>query len=178
MRIISEKIPADYLHTLPEGIKFINRHGKEFFVIEELYCPKGHSIMSETVNIHGEPSIQISVEIGGKKGTFYIDALWGSHKKLFDFFLEKIDEGSIVKAFCPTCGVSLLLDDECSHPDCGTKEHIVFILPGGKNKIFECARLGCPGHRIDVRDLPDQFSRAISEINYFGAQSDEVFRGI
>lgn len=178
MHIINDKIPADYLQTLPDGIKFINKHGKEFFVIEELYCPKGHSIMSETVNIHGEPSIQVAVEIEAQKGTFYIDAFWGSHKKLFDFIPKNTHDLSIVKAFCPVCGESLIVQDSCDQPDCRTKEHIMFLLPGGKNKIFECARLGCPGHSIDIRDLPAQFSRAVSEINYFGVQADEIFRGI
>ena len=178
MRILNEKIPVTYLQMLPEGIKFINRHGKEFFVIEELFCPRGHSIMSQTVQIHGEPSIQIEVEMNSKRGTFYIDAFWGSHKKLFDFIPQKTDERTLIMAFCPTCGESLIEEDTCLQPGCNTKEHIVLLLPGGKNKIFECARLGCPGHKIDITDLPAQFSQAVSEINYFGVQSEEVFKGI
>jgi len=178
LRIFNDKISADYLHVLPAGIKFINKQGKEFFVIEELFCPNGHSIMSDTVHIHGEPSIQVSVEMKGQKGTFYIDAFWGSHKKLLDFIPEHTDTNTIVYPFCPVCGVSLLMKAMCSEPGCGTDEHMAFILPGGKNRIYECARLGCPGHRIDIYDLPDQFSRALSEINYFGVQSDEIFKGI
>ncbi len=61
MELVHTKIPREFLDRLPEGMKFIHRHGKEFLVVEEIFCPKGHSLMSDSVRIHGEPSIRIAV---------------------------------------------------------------------------------------------------------------------
>jgi hypothetical protein len=178
MELIHNEIPLEFLHALPEGIKYVVRHGKDFLVVEEVTCPNGHSLMSENVRIHGEPSLKIGVEIGNEKGHFFIDAFWGSHKKLFDFIPPLGPAPVIVKSFCPTCGTSLIVEDLCSIPDCKTKEHILLLLPGKKNRILVCARLGCPGHRLEVQELPHEVTEKISGINFFGTGIDDYFGGI
>ncbi|MEW5815932.1 MAG: hypothetical protein AB1798_11140 [Spirochaetota bacterium] len=184
MRLIHNQIPLEFLNTLPEGIKFINKHGKEFLVVEELYCPNGHNLMVETVKLHGEPSVKIDVKLknpGGQyyqEGSFFIDAFWGSHDKLYNFIPIIKEEPVIADAFCPSCGACLMADDKCSVENCSTIPHIVFLLPGGKNKIFVCGRLGCPGHRIDIIDMPHIISETVSDINFFGEGADDIFRGI
>ncbi|RKX75840.1 MAG: hypothetical protein DRP87_13595 [Spirochaetes bacterium] len=178
MELIHNIIPLEFLNTLPEGIKFINKHGKEFLVIEELYCPKGHGLMVESVKIHGEPSIKIDVKIGDQQGAFFIDAFWGSHTKLYSFIPKISKEPVIVEAFCPTCGESMMVDDQCQLKGCESNRAILFFLPGKKNKIYVCAKLGCPGHRIEISRLPHYISEAVSDINFFGAQAEDIFRGI
>ena len=38
MQLKHTEIPLRFLQQLPEGIKYIHRHGKEFLVVEQLYC--------------------------------------------------------------------------------------------------------------------------------------------
>lgn len=178
MELIHNEIPVEFLSTLPEGIKFIAHHGKDFLVVEKVFCPKGHPLTVETVRIHGEPSIKIGVRIGKQEGNFFIDSFWGSHKKLYDFIPKLGKAPVVVEAFCPTCGASLMVDEECRIEGCGTGKHILLTLPEKKNKIFVCGKLGCPGHRLDIKALPEQIVEKISEINYFGTHIDDFFGGI
>ncbi len=178
MELIYHKVPLEFLRTLPEGIKYINRHGKDFLVVEEVKCPKGHSLMVDTVRIHGEPTIRIDVLIGKEKGSFFIDSFWGSHDKLYTFIPSEKGEQTMVEAFCPVCGVSLMVQDTCSMPGCTSKKAILMTLPGGKNRIYECGRLGCPGHKIAITDIASEIAENVSNINYFGMQSEEIFKGI
>lgn len=57
-------------------------------------------------------------------------------------------------------------------------EDFLETLPGTDNRILVCARLGCPGHKVYIHDVPARTNKAISEINYFGAQIDDIFKGI
>ena len=34
-------------------------HDKGFRVVEQLYCPKKHSLIADSVHIHGEPSVML-----------------------------------------------------------------------------------------------------------------------
>ena len=88
-------------------------------------------------------------------------------------------------AACPSCGRSLIVTRECPEGCCD--QCIVLALPG-ENKIFVCARLGCPGHHLHITEMPESiiaqvddinFSREIiRDANYFSAQVDDIFRGI
>ena len=178
MELVHHEIPLEFVHTIPEGIKFIARHGKDFLVVEKVLCPNGHALTVDSVKIHGEPSIRIAVKIGKDKGHIYIDSFWGSHKKLYDF-LPNLGAGPVlVEAFCPDCGTSLMVKETCHAEGCGTKEHILLTLPGKKNRIFVCARLGCPGHRLDIKAVPHRLADKVSDIHYFGSQIDDFFGGI
>lgn len=178
MELKTPKIPEEFIETLPEGMKFVHKHGKEFLVIEDVRCPNGHSLIAESVHIHGEPSININVSIENQKGNFYIDAFWGSHAKLYSFLpvLKNVDP--VIQAFCPVCGVSLLTESGCEQENCDAKEHIFFNLPEAGNRILVCAKLGCPGHKIEIQNIPEDVNEVVSEINYFGAQMDDIFKGI
>ncbi|MDR1933970.1 MAG: hypothetical protein LBQ57_14250 [Spirochaetales bacterium] len=177
MELVYNEIPREFLEVLPDGIKYIARHGKDFLVVESLCCPQGHSLMVDSVRIHGEPAVKIGVTIEGQKGSFFIDAFWGSHKKLCDFF-PSAQGGALVDAFCPVCGTSLMVGDACSESGCGAAKHIQLLLPGEKNRILVCGRLGCPGHRLETQKASGQIIKKISDINFFGSQIDDFFGGI
>lgn len=175
---VHTKIPLEFVGNLPEGIKYFARHGKDFLVVQKVLCPKGHSLMVDSVRINGEPTIQIGVEIQSQRGNFFIDSFWGSHEKLYDF-IPKVNADPVrVSAFCPICSTSLMVVDRCRISGCGTREHILLTLPGEKNRIYVCARLGCPGHRLDVHAAPLDVVERVSEINYFGSAEDDFFGGI
>lgn len=178
MELRHTKIPGQFLERLPEGLKYLHRHGKEYLVVEELVCPNGHSLMSSSVHIHDEPSIRFRVRNGGQEGLIFLDAFWGSHDKLYSFLPVSAGSRPVLDTFCPECGASLNVDEPCLHPGCGCTTCIVFRLPGGSNRIFVCARLGCPWHRLEVSELPKALARSVSEINYFGHGDDEAFQGI
>jgi hypothetical protein len=111
----------------------------------------------------------------------FVDAFWGGHEKLYGF----IPEPGIVAAACPSCGCSLIAKRECPEGCCD--QCIVLSLPGG-NKIFVCARLGCPGHHLHIAEMPESVIAQVDDINfskqdvrdanYFSAPSDDIFRGI
>jgi hypothetical protein len=175
MELVHSEIPREFLDVLPDGIKYIVRHGKDFLVVENICCPNGHSLMVEKVRIHGEPAVAIGVKIGEQKGNFFVDAFWGSHKKLCDFFPEA---GAVVEAFCPVCGVSLMVEEGCGEKGCGAGKHIQLLLPGAKNRVLVCGRLGCPGHRLEIQAVSGQVVKKLSDINFFGTQIDDFFGGI
>ena len=178
MQLIHRKIPREFLEMLPEGMKFIHRHGKEYLVVEELLCPKGHSLISPSVRIHDEPSIRISVSRPNGTGLIFIDAFWGSHAKLFSFMPAPGENLAVLKASCPECGVSLTRPRRCSRPECDSETSIAFNLPGENDVIYVCAKLGCPDHVLIAGGVPHRLNRAVSEINYFGYGEDEQFKGI
>ena len=178
MKLIYKPIHDNFRKALPKGIKFVVRHQKDFLVAEQISCPRGHSLMAEVVRIHGEPSISIRVQVGKSEGQVFIDAFWGGHAKLYDFMPDIVSSGPIVKAFCPVCGVSLIVEDRCAQMGCKCSRAIVLALPGMVNKIYVCARLGCPGHRIEISDLPDKVLDQVSKINYLGAQDNDIFMEI
>ncbi|MDR2588402.1 MAG: hypothetical protein LBC67_03145 [Spirochaetales bacterium] len=176
MQLVHNEIPREFLNVLPEGIKFIALHGRNFLVVESVFCPQGHSLRVDTVKIHGEPAVHIGVRIGAQEGGIFIDSFWGSHNKLYDFIPGESE--AVVEAFCPVCGASLMVNDVCKAEGCGGEAHIQMLLPGGKNRVLVCGRLGCPGHRLALQAAPGSLVEEVSAINYFGTHIDDFFGGI
>lgn len=178
MKLLHRTIPAEFLAGLPEGMKYIHRHGNGYLVVERLFCPDGHSLISESVRIHGEPSIEIAVQRPESTGHIYVDAFWGSHAKLYDFMPDDPSEMESAVAVCPTCGVSLLRPGRCGAEGCSSENRIVFHLPNEGDVITACARFGCPDHAIVAGGLPSEVRQQLGEINFFGYGEDEQFHGI
>ena len=86
---------------------------------------------------------------------------------------------------CPSCGRSLIVQRECPE-GCGD-DCIVLTLPGD-NKIFVCARLGCPAHHLHIAEMPESIiaqvddinlsHEGVRDVNYFSPPDDDTFRGI
>jgi len=85
--------------------------------------------------------------------------------------------GSKVDA-CRDLRVDLIVDDPCSQAGCKSNRAIMFTLEGKVNKIYVCAKLGCPGHRMEIVNLLPRVLEQVSDINYFGAQADDIFMEI
>jgi hypothetical protein len=144
-----------------------------------VFCPRGHNLIVDSVRIHDEPSVKLKVVVGRETGFVFVDAFWGSHAKLFSFIPGTAGkEPAFAVAYCPYCDVSLNESHLCAEKGCRSEHSILLALPGGKNTIHVCARLGCPGHLLDVVELPQQVVKAVSGINYFGAGADEVLGNI
>lgn len=173
MKLQHNEIPVEFLRSIPEGMKLVNRHGHEFLVVEAVSSPKGTSLITDAVRIHGEPSIRFKAKIGNATGLIFVDAFWGSHAKLFGFLPELGDEDQYVEASVPETNESLMIDRTCDVDGCTCTQGIEFRLPGGNDRIQVCARLGCPGHKIILSDLGEPVAESVSGINFFGAGSLE-----
>jgi hypothetical protein len=174
MKLVHREIPQHFIQALPRGLKFVRRDGKRFMVAENLRCPRGHSLMVRSVRIHGEPSIHLRVRVGRSAGDIFVDAFWGGHAKLYNFVPDLSGENPLTRAFCPTCGTGLVVENACHFRHCRSRHAILLALPGGKNRIYVCARLGCPGHRIELARLPHEVSAELSEVNYIGHQAETI----
>lgn len=171
MELVHNQIPVEFLQALPEGMKVVKRHGHEFLVVESVTSRGGRPLVTESVRIHGEPSIRLGLRVGDRKGLIFVDGFWGSHAKLWGFLPDTGHEDQVVEAYVPETGESLMIDRTCDVEGCSCRRGIELVLPGGENAIHVCARLGCPGHEIVLADLGKPVADSISGINFFGAGS-------
>ncbi len=179
MELKHTAIPSEFITHLPEGMKLVNRHGKQFLVVEQALGPNGESLMSDAVRIHGEPSVQLELQIDDSRGMVFVDAYWGSHAKLYSFPIPAQEEQILVEAFVPHTNTSLMGSYHCDIEGCHSSRGIVLRLPGGRNSTTVCARLGCPGHSMDIASIPEPVVQSVSRLNYFGTGSvdDDWFDG-
>jgi ribosomal protein L37E len=169
MKLKHNSIPKQFLSNLPRGVKYVMRNGEDFLVVEQVFCPNGHSLIVDNVRLHGEPSICLNLRVGKTEGLVYIDSFWGSHDKLYNFVpnLKGVSEEKN-DFMCPQCGCSLIVTMKKACTSCGSSRVIVMNLPGAKNKIMACAKPGCPWHKIVVEDISQKYTEIVDEINYFG----------
>ena len=169
MILTHRTIPPEFLSNIPRGMKYVVRNGKDFLVVEQVFCPNGHSLMVDNVRLHAEPSISLTLRVGSTMGMIYLDSFWGSHDKLYNFVPDlaatAAEENDVM---CPVCGCSLLPSHDRSCGTCGSSKVFVMYLPGAENRIMACAKLGCPWHKIVAEDISDQFTALVDDINYFG----------
>lgn len=178
MELSHKEIPVQFLNTLPEGIKLVKREGYPFLVLERIHDHQGKSLISNMVQIHGEPSIKLWVHIGPTKGFLFLDAFWGSLAKLYSFIPDLSSKETFVEAFSPDSGASLMSDYHCNQEGCTSERSILLYLPGTNNKVYLCAKHGCPGHYLDINEMPEILTDSVSRINFFGAGEGEFFHGI
>jgi len=175
MKLDKIDIPEVFKENIPPGFKIVWKDDHDYLVVESIFCRNGHNLLVESVKIHGEPSIKISVTIDQREGIMFIDSFWGSHTKLFSFFPGTIHDHATVIARCPHCSASMMERYDCDEDDCGSDTGIVFYLPGENNLVHVCAKLNCPSHRLEVVDLPNDLVKTISHINFFGEGTDDLF---
>ncbi|HBM14808.1 MAG TPA: hypothetical protein DD381_00430 [Lentisphaeria bacterium] len=179
MDIVKKEIPKQFLDSIPNGIKLIKKGMDTFLVVENLFCPNGHRLMSETIQIHGMPAIKFKISDGFSNGFLFLDAFWGSHAKLYSFIPKHSESLESFDVCCPVCSTSLIVKDRCHEDGCDCTKAVQMNLPG-KNRIIACARLGCPGHRIEIKEMPQGISETLSEINFYVESFDDTsdFRGV
>jgi hypothetical protein len=169
MKLTHSTIPQEFLKNIPRGMKYVIRNGKDFLVVEQVFCPNGHSLMVDNVRMHGEPSINLAVRVGAGGGMVYLDSFWGSHDKLYSFIPNPKQAASAKSdVMCPGCGCSLIVKQKKACSTCGSAKIFVMHLPGAQNKILVCAKFGCPWHKIVVEDVSDKATAVVDDINYFG----------
>lgn len=179
MKLTARKIPDEFIRAIPRGFRLVQRQGHNFLLIESLFCPNGHNLVVDSVRIHSEASVKLKIVVNGETGYVFVDAFWGSHSKLFSFMPKVAEkEPAYADAYCPYCDVPMIEKHPCAQKGCGSETSIILLLPGGRNKIHVCNRLGCPGHVLDIKDMSAVVVRSVSVINYFGSGSNDPFAGI
>jgi hypothetical protein len=178
MKLPAQKIPEKFIRAMPRGLRLVTKDGRDFLLVEAAFCPKGHNLVVDSVRIHDEASIKLKLAIHDDSGFVYVDSFWGSHAKLFSFIPVLSGAAEVfVRADCPYCDAGMTEKYTCGQKGCGSDRSIRLGLPGGKNAIHVCARLGCPGHVLDIVDMPRSVVQSVSVINYFGAGGDDPFGG-
>jgi hypothetical protein len=175
MKLPKIDIPDAFKKNTPPGFKLVKKGARNFLVVQSIFCRNGHNLLDDSVHIHGEPALKLTVSIGEKKGIMFIDSFWGSHAKLFSLFPGFIEDHALVEAQCPQCGVSMMAPHACDIVGCGCGTGILFRLPGEDNRVSVCAKLGCPGHKLTITSIPNELVEAISQINFFGEGADDLF---
>lgn len=177
MKLTAKRIPDEFVRTIPRGFRILKKQDHDFLLVDSLFCPHGHNLIVDSVRIHDEASIKLKVVINNEPGLLFVDAFWGSHSKLFSFIPKISGKDTIfVEAYCPYCDAPLTERHACTQKGCGSDSCVLLMLPGGMNKIHVCAKLGCPGHVLEIVDMPQKLVRSVSVINYFGAGSNDPFR--
>jgi hypothetical protein len=178
MKLVAQKIPDEFIRAIPGGFRLVRKQDNDFLLIESLFCPNGHNLIVDSVRIHDEASIKLKVVINGEPGIMFVDAFWGSHSKLFSFNPQGAGpEPACVTAHCPYCDIPMMESHCCTQEGCKSQRSILLMLPGSKNRIHVCARLGCPGHDLEINDLPYDLIHSVNIINYFGASTEDPFGG-
>jgi hypothetical protein len=179
MKLTAHAIPERFAKAIPRGFRLVRKQGHTFLLVESVFCPNGHNLVVDSVRIHDESSIKLKVAVNDEPGFVFVDAFWGSHAKLFSFIPRTTAKAPVyVDAFCPYCDAPLGERAACPQKGCRSVRSVRLTLPGGKNTIHVCARLGCPGHVLDIAEMPDAVVRSVSVINFFGESGDDVFGGV
>jgi len=179
MKLTAPRIPDEFIRAIPRGFRLVKKQGHDFLLVESLFCPNGHNLIVDSVRIHDEASIKLKVVINDESGFVYVDAFWGSHAKLFSFIPKTSGKEPVfAEPYCPYCDALMIEHYACTQKGCGSEKSVLLMLPGGKNKIHVCAKLGCPGHVLDLKDMPRELVRSVSVINYFGAGVNDLFGGV
>lgn len=119
--------------------------------VEHAACRNGCSLMDPSVPINGYPSIKVLIQYGGIKGMIHLDPVYGSFHNILDV---DIPEGVVVEMFCPTCNVSMKVNDGRVCDWCFSPLFCLYLPKGG---VLEgCLKSGCHQHKLKLVDVDEQ----------------------
>jgi hypothetical protein len=114
-------------------------------IVRELFCPAGHSLISERAIFNGHPGILLGVGLNESKGLVAISPICGDKTRIsLDIDLP---DDRIVNLFCPTCGINLPRYATCG---CGADLTALFLTCNASfaDCIGVCNRIGCINARF------------------------------
>ncbi|MCR4438556.1 MAG: hypothetical protein QHJ34_05550 [bacterium] len=124
--------------------------------ISHAACSNGCSLMDETVQIGGHPSIKAKICHAGQEGVINLDPVYGSFEHRCTI---EVPAGAVVEFFCPRCGVSLKGQDTCNV--CSSPTFVLHLPRGGV--IEGCLRKGCFEHSLKIVDAEQLLKRLFDE---------------
>ena len=113
---------------------------EDLIVVEECYCPNGHSLINPEIEFSGHPGILIKVKKGDQVGAIALSPVCGDKSK--SSIEIELSDGEILDLLCPECNVPLPVYAPC---DCGGDMITLFADKQGNfcNCIGVCNRVGC-----------------------------------
>ena len=110
------------------------------FVIEECYCPNGHSLISDNVMFNNFKGILVKVSKFLESGTLGLSPIFGCKNKMTNGI--NLKENELYDLKCPKCNVHLPIFNNCH---CGGNIVSLFMNKTGEFKSFVgiCNRIGC-----------------------------------
>ncbi|MBN1828002.1 MAG: hypothetical protein JW884_02505 [Deltaproteobacteria bacterium] len=114
-------------------------------VVERLFCPEGHSLMSRRVLFNGRPGIVLAVKEGKNTGLIALSPVYGEKCRVtLDLNLT---EGSVAELSCPQCATELPRFGPC---ECGGDLITLFLTEEKSDAdcAVICNRIGCPKSKL------------------------------
>ncbi len=118
-----------------------------------LKCPHcDASLMDQSHQINGKPSVKINIETDRERGVLWLCSVYScmSHENNIE-----LNEGELVRFFCPECNKSLMREIPCKI--CNAPMVGFNIKAGGKVNI--CSRKGCENHYVVFENLDAEISK-------------------
>jgi hypothetical protein len=129
-------------------------------VIEECYCPNGHSILTDVRLFQGHPALTLKLRSKTQEGLLAISPVIGDRDREFIDFVQI--PGEVIDICCPECAEPFPIYNECP---CGAHLVALFTSPSAHfaKCVGICQRIGClHSELLTERDL-----RLYSRQDYF-----------
>lgn len=120
-------------------------------VVEQCFCPKGHSIISGLATFGGHQGLTLRLRSAEQDGLLALSPIIGDRER--SFFEFSGEAGEVVEICCPVCAEPFPVYNECS---CGA--HLVALFTSPQTSFAQCIgicqRLGClHSELLTERDL-------------------------
>ena len=129
-------------------------------IVEQCYCPNGHSILSPEHQYSGYPGLLLKLKTDEHQGLLSISPIIGDHARDFYDFVQT--RGEVVEICCPVCDKLFPIYNACN-----CKAHLIALFTSPKidyaDCIGICQRIGCLySEIISGRDL-----HLLNRVDYF-----------
>ncbi|HPC36637.1 MAG TPA: hypothetical protein P5268_06420 [Candidatus Marinimicrobia bacterium] len=127
-------------------------------IINQLFCPNRHNLITQRVTFNGYPGILIKVRQDGATGLIALSPFYGEHSR-FSLDIDLID-GKLLELMCPVCEVEMPVISQC---ECGGNL-VAFFLTQDCNFndcVGICTRVNC--HNSRIRHGGELITRSILE---------------
>lgn len=131
--------------VFPTADKKTVTKAKSVWVVEEVYCQNGHSLINNHAVFNNHNGIFLKVKGNNKEGFIALSPFCGD-KSWIACEIE-LENGEILDFSCPECGVKLPIYRRCA---CGAELFTMFTDTNAdfRNCIGTCNRIGCQTSEI------------------------------
>ncbi len=118
---------------------------EDLIIVEECYCPNGHSLINPEIEFRGYPGILIKVKKDNQIGAIALSPICGDNSK-YSIDIE-LSDGEFLDLLRPECNVPLPLYAPC---DCGG--NMITLFADKQGNFCDCIgiwnRVGCSHSEI------------------------------
>ena len=135
--------------VFPTPDKKVAIRQKRVWIVEEVYCQNGHSLIGDRAVFNNYKGIYLKVKGNNKEGWIALSPFCGD--KSWIACEVDLENGEILEFFCPECGVKLPIYRRCA---CGAHLFTMFTDKNAdfRNCIGICNRIGCQVSEIVQAD--------------------------